>query len=169
MRRLAAIALICAVALAVSAGASRPALAGGYYGGYYGGYGHGYRGAYRYGYGHRYRYGHGYGGYGHAGAAVAVGLAGLFVGLMLYDATHYAPPPRTVYVPTPVRVAPAAPAVYRRAPSPALSRALPPGCLMIREYQTLLTVAGQQVEAYGDACLQADGSWRRFPAKPVPR
>lgn len=164
MRRLSAVVLICALTLAGTAAISRPALAGGYYAGY----GHGYHGAYRYGYGHRYghRYGYAYRGYGHAGAAVAVGLAGLFVGLMLRDATRYAPPPRTVYVPTPVRLAaPTAPAVARRRPA----RALPPGCLMIREYQTRLTVAGRQVEAYGDACLRADGSWRRSTPRAVPQ
>ncbi len=39
---------------------------------------------------------------------------------------------------------------------------------MVREYQTKITVDGKNVEAYGDACLQPDGSWRRGPPKPVP-
>ncbi len=42
------------------------------------------------------------------------------------------------------------------------------GCRMIREYQTQITVGGRLVDAYGDACLMADGSWRRGAAKVVP-
>ncbi len=62
----------------------------------------------------------------------------------------------------------------RPAPSPAATpvrqrATLPPDCLMIREYQTRIVVGGQEVEAYGDACMQPDGSWRRGPPKPVPR
>lgn len=160
MRRLAATALIGALALAMSAGASSPVLAGG------GHYGYGYRG----GYGHG-NYGHDY-----YGAAVAVGLAGLFVGWMLRDATYHAPQTRTVYVPAPASTvyvpAPVrtiyVPAPVRYAGTPAQAQLLPPGCVMIREYQTWLTVGGRQVEAYGDACLQADGSWRRFAPKLVP-
>lgn len=44
----------------------------------------------------------------------------------------------------------------------------PAGCLMIREYQTRIVVGGREVEAYGDACLQPDGSWRTGPPKLVP-
>ena len=76
-------------------------------------------------------------------------------------------PVRTVYVPAPVRTV-YVPAPVRYAGPPAQARPLPPGCLMIREYQTRLTVGGRQVEAYGDTCLQADGSWRRFAPKLVP-
>ena len=45
---------------------------------------------------------------------------------------------------------------------------LPPGCRMIREYQTRVDVGGKDVAAYGDSCLLADGSWKRGPAKIVP-
>ncbi len=38
-------------------------------------------------------------------------------------------------------------------------------CLQEREYQTRVMVGGKQVEAYGTACLQPDGSWRRGPAQ----
>jgi hypothetical protein len=153
MRRLAAIALIGALALMMSAGVSSPVVAGGKH------YGYGYRGGYGY---HR-----GYNGHGNYGAAVAIGLAGLFVGLLLHDATYHAPPTRTVYIPAPVRRV-YVPAPVRYAGRPAQARTLPPNCLMIREYQTRLTVGGRQVEAYGDTCLQSDGSWRRFAPKLVP-
>jgi len=55
---------------------------------------------------------------------------------------------------------------YQRAVPPRFP--LPPGCRMIREYQTRVAVGGKYVDAYGDACLQADGSWKRGPAKIVP-
>jgi surface antigen len=38
-------------------------------------------------------------------------------------------------------------------------------CLQEREYQTQVMIGGKQVEAYGTACLQPDGSWRRGPAQ----
>ena len=41
-------------------------------------------------------------------------------------------------------------------------------CRMIREYQTTITIGGKEVPAYGDACLQPDGSWRLGAPKPVP-
>lgn len=34
-------------------------------------------------------------------------------------------------------------------------------CLQEREYQTKVIVGGRTVDAYGTACLQPDGSWRR--------
>jgi hypothetical protein len=39
-------------------------------------------------------------------------------------------------------------------------------CLMTREYQTEILVGGELVPAYGQACLQPDGSWYRGPAVP---
>jgi hypothetical protein len=42
-------------------------------------------------------------------------------------------------------------------------------CLQEREYQTTVIVGGREVEAYGTACLQPDGSWLRGPAKLVPQ
>lgn len=38
-------------------------------------------------------------------------------------------------------------------------------CLQEREYQTTVFVGGREVDAYGTACLQPDGSWRRGPAQ----
>jgi hypothetical protein len=37
-------------------------------------------------------------------------------------------------------------------------------CLQEREYQTIVVIAGQEKQAYGTACLQADGSWMQGPA-----
>ncbi len=42
-------------------------------------------------------------------------------------------------------------------------------CLQQREYQTIVTVGGHDVDAYGTACPQADGSWLRGPAKLPPQ
>ena len=41
-------------------------------------------------------------------------------------------------------------------------------CLQVREYQTTVTVGNQNVPAYGQSCLQPDGSWKLGPATPVP-
>lgn len=41
-------------------------------------------------------------------------------------------------------------------------------CLQEREYQTKVIIDGKEVEAYGTACLQPDGSWRRGTAKLIP-
>lgn len=38
-------------------------------------------------------------------------------------------------------------------------------CLQEREYTTTVRVGGKNVEAYGTACLQPDGSWKRGPAE----
>jgi hypothetical protein len=40
-------------------------------------------------------------------------------------------------------------------------------CLQEREYTTTVRVGGRNVEAYGTACLQPDGSWSRGPAQTV--
>ncbi|VAX08461.1 hypothetical protein MNBD_ALPHA03-925 [hydrothermal vent metagenome] len=41
-------------------------------------------------------------------------------------------------------------------------------CQQVREYQTTITVGGQSVPAYGQSCLQPDGSWKLGPAIPEP-
>jgi hypothetical protein len=55
-------------------------------------------------------------------------------------------------------------------PPPAVTRyetTTPVGpCLQQREYQTKITVGGKQVQGYGTACLQPDGSWRYGAAQP---
>jgi hypothetical protein len=43
----------------------------------------------------------------------------------------------------------------------------PATCLQEREYQMKVIVGGRQVDAYGTACLQPDGSWTRGPAQVV--
>jgi hypothetical protein len=40
-------------------------------------------------------------------------------------------------------------------------------CLQEREYRTKIMVGGKQVEGYGTACLQPDGSWRYGAAQPA--
>jgi hypothetical protein len=69
---------------------------------------------------------------------------GLSLSLPLYVGPRYAPPPAPVLVP---------------APQPA-SRQPPAGCLQAREYQTEIVIDGQAAPAWGQACLQADGSWK---------
>jgi hypothetical protein len=39
-------------------------------------------------------------------------------------------------------------------------------CLQEREYSTKIMVGGRQVDGYGTACLQPDGSWRYGTAQP---
>ena len=41
-------------------------------------------------------------------------------------------------------------------------------CLQQREYQTTVFVGGREVDAYGTACLQPDGSWMRTPPSVIP-
>jgi len=41
-------------------------------------------------------------------------------------------------------------------------------CLQQREYNTKIMVGGKQVDGYGTACLQSDGSWRYGAAQPEP-
>lgn len=41
-------------------------------------------------------------------------------------------------------------------------------CLQEREYQTTITIGGQEHEAYGTACLMPDGSWRMGAPRLVP-
>ena len=40
-------------------------------------------------------------------------------------------------------------------------------CLVVREYTTEIEAAGETVEGYGYACLQADGYWKRGAPAPV--
>lgn len=63
---------------------------------------------------------------------------------------------------------------YAPAPAPVPQYQYQPGglastCLQEREYQMKVTVGGRQVDAYGTACLQPDGSWMRGPARLVSR
>ena len=52
-------------------------------------------------------------------------------------------------------------------PLPAYGSAAPVyPCLQEREYRTPIMVGGKEVEGYGTACLQPDGSWRYGTAQP---
>lgn len=166
--------MCAALTLALVAGAVSPSAAGWGYRSYYG-FGH------HYGFGRYYGYGSHFYGYGHGGtgAAVLFGL-GLLTILMsqprtrTYDRYYRYPTtiyrqPRTVYVQPTVRQvrAPVQRPAPRVVPRPTRA-ALPPGCLMIREYTTTVMVDGRERDAYGDKCLLADGSWRKGPPKLVP-
>jgi len=82
-------------------------------------------------------------GYGYGGHGSSLGLS---FSIPLYFGPRYAPQPAPVAVPV-------QPTAYRQAPS---------DCLQVREYQTEIVVGGKTVPAYGDACLQPDGSWKPF-------
>ena len=81
--------------------------------------------------------------------------------------TIYAPPPARRLQPRVAQPRVAQLAARALAPDPALSQ-FPTGCLMIREYRTQIHHNGRDVEAYGDKCLQADGSWIKGVPKLVP-
>ena len=113
------------------------------------------------GYGYRYPryryrpYGYGYRHYGYWP----------YAGFGFYYARTVAPPPvvvRDYRTETVVYDQPA----YQSAP-PAVAGA-PSSCVMTREYQTEISVGGQLVPGYGQACLQPDGTWYRGPAVPEP-
>jgi hypothetical protein len=124
----------------------------GYPGPYWGGYGYYPRHAYGPVYGPR--YGPAYVGsisLGYAGGhhnAWSVGLS-----LPLYFGPRYQPQlvPVAVPITTPAAALPVATTASRR-PNPA--------CRQVREYQTEIVIGGRSVPAYGNACLQADGSWQ---------
>jgi hypothetical protein len=76
---------------------------------------------------------------------------------------YYRPPPRVIYAPPPTIVyADPPPVIY--APPVVANNVLPGGPLQpapyCREYQSTMTVGGQQIASYGTACQQPDGSWR---------
>ena len=147
---------------------------GGYYGGhggsgFYGGSHNRSRSYYR---GHRGYYGRhdgrrGYRHRGRTGRTVAIGILGLGLGYMLSEASRpRVSQPRPVIYRQPVYRQPA----YRR-PAPAYRQPVRPAgaqCLQEREYQTRVLIGGEEVDAYGTACLQPDGSWRQGPATVVP-
>jgi hypothetical protein len=96
-------------------------------------------------------------------------LAGIMTGYIGHGLTHRYRAP--AYYPGYYgRVAPAQVTVIREVNTAAPSRQAETfgTCLQQREYQTLVTVGGRNVEAYGTACLQADGSWLRGPVKLPP-
>lgn len=84
---------------------------------------------------------------------------------------YYAPRTRVVYVDRPVETVVREVPVYQQPrqtyynqqPAPNNYQQQPAqnsSCLQTREYQTTIEVGGQVVPAYGQACLQPDGSWK---------
>ena len=123
---------------------------------------------------HRHHHGHHHHGY---AAAVMVGTGMLSLMLSHPRVDHYWyggwMPTRIYRHPPTVHVVPQIRYVVRPTPPPRIApvqqrATLPLGCLMIREYQTRIIIDGREVEAYGDACMQPDGSWRRGLPKLVP-
>lgn len=167
-------ACVCALALLVAVPSTS-----------FGGSGHGYKRhhGYKHNYGHRRHYGYGYRhrGYRHHGYRHYYGPSYFYsysyYGHRPYYGYSYAFPdsyrqPRVIYVEPDIQynqsnsVLAAPPAdQYQPGPPPAQ---VSEGCRMIREYQTQITVGGRLVDAYGDACLKADGSWERGQPKIVP-
>jgi hypothetical protein len=138
-------------------GLAPTALAGGYGWGGYGWGGH-------YGHGYRHHYGGYYHGYGDDGAYLAFGLfagtlLGYAIGSSYYGPAYYRRPYYRdygyygYYEPAPPRV------VYVQ-PAPVVAPK-PRTCVQEREYQTTVIIAGQEVPAWGVACLQPDGTWLR--------
>ena len=118
-------------------------------------YGRQYRGKHRYGHGHRNRHRSGaFFGFSYYGASPYYGPR--------YAYPRYYQPPRVIYDQPPAQYVRPDP-VYVDPP-----RARPQqDCLVVREYQTQITVGGRLVDAYGNACMKADGSWERGPPKAV--
>ena len=68
---------------------------------------------------------------------------------------YYYPPPAVVYAPPPPPPPVAAPQVVTNSGQ------------YCREYTAPITIDGHQVEGYGQACQQPDGSWKLGPLQPV--
>jgi hypothetical protein len=110
-----------------------------YWGGYYPGYGPAYGPSPSPAWGPSYlNLGYGYGSHGSS--------YGLSFSIPLYFGPRYAPQP-----PPPPAPLPAGRTVVQQ---------VSPNCLQVREYQTEIVVGGKSVPAYGNACLQPDGSWK---------
>lgn len=126
---------------------------------------------------HNYNYNYGYNNYnrhnrynrhrGNGGAVILGVLAGglLFSALNSNQRRHNDRRNQTVYVQQqPVYVQPTQQQWTARRPVQPQNSS----CLQVREYQTTITVGNQSVPAYGQSCLQPDGSWKLGPATPVP-
>lgn len=74
---------------------------------------------------------------------------------------YHRPPPREVvyYPPPPVYAAPA-PRYYGAPVTYEAPVQQPSNAGYCREYQSTVTVGGRAVPAYGQACMQPDGSWK---------
>ncbi|MFC1665169.1 hypothetical protein ACFL17_06015 [Pseudomonadota bacterium] len=130
-------------------------------GGYKGGHGGGYRGP-RYShrnYGYRH---HGYRGYPRYGYRPYYGSS-FYLGVNPYFSYNYFARPYTYVEPTTVYVE--TPPTTTQSPLSEYSSKAETTCLQEREYTTKLKIDGQEVDAYGTACKQPDGSWRLMPPK----
>ncbi len=138
---------------------------GGYWSGHWGGRG-------RYGW----RPGVSFGWHGHGSGTGAVIAGAAIGGALLYSAIDHASRPRErvivreVPVPTPM---PQQRAPYPTQPTPQSGNSQPNGydasqCLQEREYTTTIMIGGVEKDAYGQACLMPDGSWKMGNPKPVP-
>lgn len=88
-----------------------------------------------------------------------------FIGLYFYPSVGTSRPIEAVPPAYPAQ-APAYPVQPAVVEQPVADAGAPSSCLMTREYQTEIMVGGELVPAYGEACLQPDGSWYRGPAVP---
>lgn len=157
-----------AVVLTLTLFAGGKVLAGGGHGwgGFYGHYpSHRYVGSYPYGGIHYGAHYHGH------GDDAAVGLVlGFILGSALTQSHYYSHYGYPYYYDARY---PTAPYGYQPrfvvretvVPAPRPSESWASTCLQVREYWMNVTVGGKQVQAYGPACLQPDGSWKRGPAK----
>ena len=126
--------------------------------------------------GERHRHHHGHHHHGYATAAMlGSGILSLMLSRPRVGDYWYGGwmPTRIYRHPPTVHIVPQIRYIVRPTPPPRIAHVrqhatLPLGCLMIREYQTRIIIGGREVEAYGDACMQPDGSWRRGPPKLVP-
>jgi len=91
------------------------------------------------------------------GASPAAARGRIFLGFDFVGPPAYYYPPPYYYYPPPPPVVYAPPAVYGSAPAQVYQSHNGQTC---REYQTTVTVDGQQQPGYGTACLQPDGTWR---------
>jgi len=185
-RLLALLAMLAAGAVALPAGAHHHRFhhggfhhGGFHHGGFHHGgfhHGHGLHGVRRHGrhrsfarfHHHRPRHGVHFGFGAHGGGELALGvLAGAVLGYALSDYARSRPqyPTYPTYPTYPAYPAyPADRGDAPPAPREPLAGARPPAasgaCLQEREYRTVIRIDGEPVEAWGIACLQADGAWR---------
>ncbi len=151
--------VLAAVAL-MGVAAARPADAGGAVGFGYGYHGPGAHVGAHVGYHHRHHHpGRFHYRHHHHGHGAAYTLLGVGLGLIAYDIARKSARAERI-AEREVRYLPPPP------PVPPSDR--DSGCLQIREYQTTITVGGEEKAAYGDACLMPDGSWRLGAPKLVP-
>lgn len=109
------------------------------------------------------------GGLNSTGAAI-VGAGIGVLGLAILNQNRFNRAPNTVVVQQPVVVPQAGAAGFPQTAGVApFNAAQPTGqCLQVREYQTTIIVGGAPQDAYGNACLQPDGTWRQGPAVLLP-